>query len=181
MQYLVIVVNEERRHEAAGGQPLARGHEHRVGVVAPPEQRSPAAAPGPRPVPGRRPARTGGRVGGVDRGREVLVSLDREPLSGLAQALPPGPHRLCPKGEGQANIVEALNCFPRQRGGGLVRKSCAFSKSLSMYTARINICIDQHNQCTIPIQATADFIWFLSTKMPTGSFVLNYKIRERPD
>ena len=61
------------------------------------------------------------------------------------QALPLGPHRPCPKGEGQTNIVEALNCSLRQRCGVLVRKSCSFSKSLAMHTARIKICIDQHN------------------------------------
>ena len=63
-----------------------------------------------------------------------------------AQALPPGPHRPCSKGEGQTNIVEALNCSLRQRCGVLVRKSCSFSKSLPMHAARIKICIDQHNQ-----------------------------------
>lgn len=63
-----------------------------------------------------------------------------------AQALPAGPHRPCPKGEGQPNVVEALNCFLRQRCGGLVRKSCSFSKSLAMHAARIKICVDHHNQ-----------------------------------
>ena len=58
------------------------------------------------------------------------------------QALPTGPHRPCPKGEGQTNIIEALNCFLRQRCDVLVRKSCSFSKSLPMLAARIKICID---------------------------------------
>ena len=49
--------------------------------------------------------------------------------------------RCCPKGEGQANIVEALNCSLRQRCGVLVRKSCSFSKSLAMHNARIKIVI----------------------------------------
>lgn len=66
-----------------------------------------------------------------------------------AQALPAGPHCPCPKGEGQTNIVEALNCSLRQRCGVLVRKSCSFSKSLLMHAARIKICIDRHNQCAI--------------------------------
>ena len=66
-----------------------------------------------------------------------------------AQALPTGPHRPAAKGEGQARIVEAFNCSLRQRCGVLVRKSCLFSKSLLMHTARIKICIDQHNHRTI--------------------------------
>ena len=35
--------------------------------------------------------------------------------------------------------------FLRQRGGVLVRKSCSFSKSLAMHTARIKIVIDNYN------------------------------------
>ena len=66
------------------------------------------------------------------------------------QALPTGPHRSCPKGEGQTKTVEALNCSLYQRGGVLVRKSCSFSKLLPMHAARIKICIDQHNQQIIP-------------------------------
>lgn len=66
-----------------------------------------------------------------------------------AQAFPTGSHRPCPKGEGQTNMFEALNCSLRQRCGVLVRKSCSFSKSLAMHTARIKICIDRHNQTTI--------------------------------
>ena len=66
-----------------------------------------------------------------------------------AQALLSGPHRPCPKGE-ETNVIGALNCSLRQRCGVLVRKSCSFSKSVSMHAARIKICIDQHNQRTIP-------------------------------
>ena len=52
---------------------------------------------------------------------------------------------------GQTNVVEALNCALRQRCGVLVRKSCSFSKSLSMHHARIKIVIDQHNaSITLP-------------------------------
>jgi insertion element IS1 protein InsB len=54
-----------------------------------------------------------------------------------AQALPAGPHRPGPKGEGQTNLVEALNCSLRQRCTVLVRKSCFFSKSGIMHAARI--------------------------------------------
>jgi insertion element IS1 protein InsB len=43
---------------------------------------------------------------------------------------------------GQTNVVEALNCSLRQRCGVLVRKSCSFSKSLSMHQARIKIVMD---------------------------------------
>ena len=68
-----------------------------------------------------------------------------------ARAFPTGPHRPSPKGEGQTNIVEALNGSLRQRCGVLVRKSCSFSKTLTMHAARIKICIDQHNQSTIPV------------------------------
>ena len=48
-------------------------------------------------------------------------------------------YRRCPKGSGGPNIVEAINCSLRQRYGVLVRKSCSFSESLSMHTARIKI------------------------------------------
>ena len=64
------------------------------------------------------------------------------------QALPTGPHRPCPKGEGHTNIVEALTCSLRQRCGVLGRR-CYFSQSRPMHAARIIICIDQHNQRTL--------------------------------
>ena len=63
-----------------------------------------------------------------------------------AKVLPRGQHRPCPKGEGQTNIVEAINCSLRQRCGVLVRKSCSFSKSLAMHNARIKIVIDNYNR-----------------------------------
>ena len=59
--------------------------------------------------------------------------------------LPRWQHRRSPKGSGGTSIVEAINCSLRQRCGVLVRKSCAFSKSLLMHTARIKIVIDNHN------------------------------------
>ena len=60
--------------------------------------------------------------------------------------LPRYQYRPCPQGEGQTNIVEALNGSLRHRCGVLVRKSCSFSKCLKMHTARIKIVIDNHNQ-----------------------------------
>ena len=63
-----------------------------------------------------------------------------------AAVLPAAAHRPSPKGSGRTSIVEALNCSLRQRCGVLVRKSCSFSKSLSMHHARIKMCIDNHNQ-----------------------------------
>ena len=62
-----------------------------------------------------------------------------------AKVLPRWQHRPCPKGEGQTSIVEAINCSLRQHCGVLVRKSCSFSKSLAMHTARIKIVIDNYN------------------------------------
>lgn len=62
-----------------------------------------------------------------------------------ADALPHGPHRPCPKAEGQTSIVESINCSLRQRCAVLVRKTCSFSKSLAMHAARIKIVIDNHN------------------------------------
>jgi len=59
--------------------------------------------------------------------------------------LPRWHQRRCPKGSGGTNIVEAINCSLRQRCGVLVRKSCSFSKSLSMHSARIKIVIDRYN------------------------------------
>ena len=61
------------------------------------------------------------------------------------KVLPRWQHRPCRKGEGQTNIVEAINCSLRQRCGVLVRKSCSFSKSLAMHTARIKIVIDSYS------------------------------------
>lgn len=61
------------------------------------------------------------------------------------KVLPRWRHRPCPKGEGQTSSVEAINCALRQRCGVLVRKSCSFSKSLVMHTARIKIVIDNYN------------------------------------
>ena len=63
-----------------------------------------------------------------------------------AAVLPRYQHRPCPKGEGQTNIVEAINCSLRHRSGVLVRKSCSFSKCLQMHMARIKIVIDNHNR-----------------------------------
>jgi len=62
-----------------------------------------------------------------------------------AKVLPRWQHRPCPKGGGQTSTVEAINCSLRQRCGVLVRKSCSFSKSLAMHTARIKIVIDNYN------------------------------------
>ena len=62
-----------------------------------------------------------------------------------AKVLPRWQHRPCAKGEGQTNIVEAINCSLRQRCGVLVRKSCSFSKSPTMHTARSKIVIDNYN------------------------------------
>ena len=66
-----------------------------------------------------------------------------------AKGLPRWQHRPGPKGGGQTSIVEALNCSLRQRCGALVRKSCSFSKSLAMHTARIKFIIDKH---TLPLK-----------------------------
>ena len=59
--------------------------------------------------------------------------------------LPRGQHRRSPKGSGGTSVVEAINCALRQRCGVLVRKSCSFSKSLVMHTARIKIVVDNYN------------------------------------
>ena len=59
--------------------------------------------------------------------------------------LPRWQHRRCPKGDGGTGLVEAVNGALRQRCGVLVRKSCSFSKSLSMHNARIKIVIDNCN------------------------------------
>ena len=56
-----------------------------------------------------------------------------------AKVLPAHHHRPHPKGSGKTSIVEAINCSLRQRCGVLVRKSCSFSKSLRMHTARIKM------------------------------------------
>ena len=66
-------------------------------------------------------------------------------LPAYVDVLPRWQHRRCPKGSGGTSIVEALNCSLRQRCGVLVRRSCSFSKKLSMHTARIKIVIDNYN------------------------------------
>ena len=62
-----------------------------------------------------------------------------------AKVLPAHHHRPRPKGSGSTSIVEAINWSLRQRCGVLVRKTCSFSKSLLMHTARIKIVIDNYN------------------------------------
>lgn len=62
-----------------------------------------------------------------------------------AKVLPRAAHRPSAKGSGATSIVESLNCSLRQRCGVLVRKSCSFSKLLSMHQVRIQLCIDAHN------------------------------------
>ncbi|RZK88296.1 MAG: IS1 family transposase [Hymenobacter sp.] len=62
-----------------------------------------------------------------------------------AKVLPRAAHRPSVKGSGATSIVESLNCSLRQRCGVLVRKSCSFSKLLSMHQVRIQLCIDAHN------------------------------------
>ncbi len=53
--------------------------------------------------------------------------------------------KVLPATTGNTSIVEAINCSLRHRCGVLVRKSCSFSKSLAMHTARIKIVIDNYN------------------------------------
>ena len=60
-------------------------------------------------------------------------------------ALPHWRHRRCPKGDGGTSVIEAVNYSLCQRCGVLVRKSCSFSRSLIMHTARIKIVIDNYN------------------------------------
>jgi len=62
-----------------------------------------------------------------------------------AKVLPRAAHRPSAKGSGATSIVESLTCSLRQRCGVLVRKSCSFSKLLSMHQVRIQLCIDAHN------------------------------------
>ena len=62
-----------------------------------------------------------------------------------AQVLPRQYHRPQLKDSGNTSIIEAINYSLRQRCRVLVRKSCSFSKSLLMHTARIRIVIDDYN------------------------------------
>ena len=62
-----------------------------------------------------------------------------------AQMLPRQYHRPRLKDSGNTSIIEAINYSLRQRCSVLVRKSCSFSKSLLMHTARIKIVIDDYN------------------------------------
>jgi len=60
--------------------------------------------------------------------------------------LPRTAHRPSAKGSGQTSIVEAVNCSLRQKCAVLVRKTCSFSRSLSMHRLRIQLVIDEHNR-----------------------------------
>ena len=60
-----------------------------------------------------------------------------DPWQAHAGALPRWPPRPGPKGEGRTNVAGAINCPLRRRCGVPGRKSCSFSKSLAVHTARI--------------------------------------------
>jgi IS1 family transposase len=64
--------------------------------------------------------------------------------------LPQPAHRPSPKGSGQTSIVEAINCSLRQKCAVLVRKTCSFSRSLTMHHVRIQLVIDEHNRRLTP-------------------------------
>ena len=51
-----------------------------------------------------------------------------------------------PKGEGRTNAAGAINCPLRRHCGVPGRKSCSFSKSLAVHTARIELIIANYNQ-----------------------------------
>ena len=101
-----------------------------------------------RPQRGHGPALVGATAG-VLAGAALLVFhgpvgelRGRATWESYVGVLPRWQHRRSPKGSGGTSIVEAINCSLRQRCGVLVRKSCSFSKSLVMHTARIKIVID---------------------------------------
>lgn len=97
-------------------------------------------------VLGDRSARTARRLwAALPRRYQRHCRYHTDQWEAYAKVLPARYHRPRPKGSGNTSIVEALNCSLRQRCGVLVRKSCSFSKSLTMHTARIKIVIDNHN------------------------------------
>ena len=63
-----------------------------------------------------------------------------------ATVLPVQAHQPSTKGSGRTSIVEALNCSLRHRCEVLVRKSCSFSKSLTIHNAKNKICIYNNNK-----------------------------------
>ena len=54
-------------------------------------------------------------------------------------------HKKCTKKSGETAHVEAFNTILRARVGRLVRKNCAFSKSLENHEAAISCFINSHN------------------------------------
>ena len=55
-------------------------------------------------------------------------------------------HKMCKKKNGTTSQVEAFNTILRQRLGRLVRKTCAFSKSLEMHKIVIRIFLQEYNE-----------------------------------
>lgn len=55
-------------------------------------------------------------------------------------------HKRCRKKEGQTTQVESFNTILRQRVARLVRKTCAFSKSLEMHEIAIRLFIQSYNE-----------------------------------
>ena len=55
-------------------------------------------------------------------------------------------HKMCKKKNGETSQVEAFNTILRQRLARLVRKTCAFSKSVEMHKTVIRLFIQQYNE-----------------------------------
>jgi len=55
-------------------------------------------------------------------------------------------HKMCKKKNGETSQVEAFNTILRQRLGRLVRKTCAFSKSVDNHEMIIRLFIQSYNE-----------------------------------
>jgi len=55
-------------------------------------------------------------------------------------------HKMCNKKNGETSQVEAFNTILRQRLARLIRKTCAFSKSLEMHEIVIRLFIQEYNE-----------------------------------
>jgi IS1 family transposase len=61
-------------------------------------------------------------------------------------------HSKSKKKNGRTSQVEAFNTILRQRNARLVRKTCAFSKSLEYHEIAIRLFIQEHNENRISVK-----------------------------
>jgi len=61
-------------------------------------------------------------------------------------------HLKSKKKNGRTSQVEAFNTVLRQRNARLVRRTCAFSKSVEYHEIAIRIFLQEHNEVCVPVK-----------------------------